>query len=259
MTYSEPAGPIRIERRPGVARIVFQRPAQGNALDLAMAREILAALRAAEADPTVHVLGLTGVGRFFCAGGDIHGIAEQLPANRPRYLRELATAAHDLALAIVRSRLIAVAGVNGAAAGAGLGLLLVSDWVLVSENARLVAAYSTIGLTPDTGVSFLLPRAVGHQRAVDLTLNGRRLTGVEAVEWGLANQSVPAADFAERLAQVEDGFLQGAVHALGPTKRLLRAPVIQDLETHLLAETHSIAELSANPDSVDLLDRYANG
>jgi 2-(1,2-epoxy-1,2-dihydrophenyl)acetyl-CoA isomerase len=258
VTHTESAGPIRIEHRPGVARIVFQRPAQGNALDLAMARDTLAALRAAEEDPTVHILSLTGEGRCFCAGGDIHAMAQRPPAHRPAYLRELATAAHELALAIVRSRLLAIAGVNGAAAGAGLGLLLASDWVLVSENAPIVAAYSTIGLTPDTGVSYLLPRAVGHQRAIDLTLNARRLTGLEAVEWGLANQSVPAADFAERLTQVEDGFLQGAVHVLGPTKHLLRAPVIQELEARLLAETHSIAALSAHPASVELVDRFAN-
>lgn len=258
MTRTDSAGPIRIEHRPGVARIVFQRPAQGNALDLAMARETLAALRAAEEDPTVHILGLTGAGRCFCAGGDIRAMAQRPAARRPAYLRDLATAAHELALAIVRSRLLVIAGVNGAAAGAGLGLLLASDWVLVSENATLVAAYSAIGLTPDTGVSYLLPRAVGHRRAIDLTLNGRRLSGAEAVEWGLANQAVPAADFAERLAKVEDGFLHGAVHALGPTKRLLRAPVIEELEARLRAETHSIATLSAHPDSVELINRFAN-
>lgn len=256
--HPEPVETIRTERRSGIVRIVFQRPVQRNALNVAMAREILAALRAAEEDPSVHVLTLTGEGRSFCAGGDVHSMAERLPEHRPEYLRELATAAHDLALAIVRSRLLVIAGVNGAAAGAGLGLLLVSDCVLVAENAPLVAAYSEIGLTPDTGVSFLLPRTVGHQRAVELTLNGRRLIGPEAVEWGLAGQSVPAADFAERLARVEDGFLQGAVHALGPTKALLRASLLPELENHLRAETESIAALSAHPDSVDLVHRFAN-
>lgn len=223
-----------------------------------MARDTLSALRAAEEDPTVHVLTLTGEGRAFCAGGDVPSMAEHLPEHRPDYLRELATRVHALALAVVRSRLLVIAGVNGAGAGAGLGLLLVSDWVLVSENAPVVAAYSTIGLTPDTGVSFLLPRTVGHQRAVDLTLNGRRLTGLEAVEWGLANQSVPAAEFIERLAQVEEGFLQGAVHALAPTKALLWAPLLPDLENHLRAEAESIARLSAHPDSMVLVDRFAN-
>ena len=75
---------------------------------------------------------------------------------------------------------------------------------------------------------------------------------------GIGQSIGSRSGFIERLTQVEDGFLQGAVHALGPTKRLLRAPVIRDLETHLLPETVSIAELSAHPDSVDLLDRFAN-
>lgn len=248
---------IRAERRPGVVRLVLDRAEEGNALNLQMARDALAALRAAEADPEVHVLTLTGAGRFFCGGGDVRSIAEHPPEQRPAYLAALADASHKLALALVTSRLLVVAGVNGAAAGAGLGLVLNSDWVLVAEEATLLAAYGAIGLTPDTGVSYLLPRVLGHPRTVEMTLGGRRLSGNEAVAWGLANASAPTAVFDGELIVAEDAFLQGAVQTLAPTKRLLRAGMIEGYAAHLRDESASIAALSAHPDTVRRVNRFA--
>ena len=249
---------IRVERRAGVVRVVLDRPSDGNALDLRLAREALAALRGAEADPTVHLLTLTGSGRLFCAGGDVKSMAGHPAAERPEFLRELASAARDLALALVRSRLLLIAGVNGTAAGAGLGLLLNSDWVLIREDASVLAAYAGMGLSPDTGVSYLLPRAVGHQRAVELTLGGRKLSGAEAVEWGIANEAVPPDEFAARLTETEDRFRRGAVGAYGPTKRLLRRGVGAGYAAHLREEITSISERSSAPESVALVDAFAD-
>lgn len=248
---------IRVEQRTGAVRIVWDRAATGNAVDLHLARETLSAVRRAEADPTVHVLTLTGSGRFFSAGGDVKGMAGRPAAERPRFLRELASAARDLALAMVRSRLLIIAGVNGTAAGAGLGLILNSDWALIRGDATVLAAYAAIGLTPDTGVSYLLPRAVGHQRSVELTLGGRRLTGAEAVEWGIAAESVSAEEFTERLTAVEDRFLAGAVGSYGPTKQLLRRGVVVEYETHLAEEISVIAERSGTPESAALVEGFA--
>ena len=248
---------VRVEHRAGVVRIVWDRAATGNAVDLDLARETLSALRRAEADPTVHVLTLTGSGRFFSAGGDVKGMAGRPATERPGFLRELASAARDLALAMVRSRLLIIAGVNGTAAGAGLGVILNSDWALIREDATVLAAYAAIGLTPDTGVSYLLPRAVGHQRSVELALGGRRLTGTEAVEWGIAAESVSAEEFAERLTEVEDRFVAGTAGSYGSTKRLLRRGVVAEYETHLAEEISVIAERSGTPESVALVDGFA--
>lgn len=248
---------IRVEQRTGVVRIMWDRAATGNAVDLDLARETLSALRRAEADPTVHVLTLTGSGRFFSAGGDVKDMAGRPAAERPGFLRELASAAGDLALAMVRSRLLIIAGVNGTAAGAGLGLILNSDWALIREDATVLAAYAAIGLTLDTGVSYLLPRAVGHQRSVELTLGDRRLTGAEAVEWGIAAESVAAEEFTERLTEVEDRFLAGAVGSYGPTKQLLRRGVVGEYETHLAEEISVIAERSGTPESAALVEGFA--
>lgn len=248
---------IRVERRPGVTRVILNRPTEGNALNIEMAHEIVAALHEAEADSSVHLFTITGEGRFFCAGGDVKSMANHDAAERPAYLKILAGAAHEVALPVMRSRLLVTAGVNGTAAGAGLALMLNADCSLIAEEATVVAAYAGIGLSPDTGVSHLLPRTVGHQRAVDLTLNGRALSGQEAVEWGLAQEAVPAESFARRLREVEDRLLKGAVQAYGPTKALLRAEALKGYEEHLEQEVVHISELSGHPETVKLVDRFA--
>lgn len=256
MTLTNTPSAVRIERRPGVVRLILNRPADGNALTLDMARGVLAALRDAESDPDVHVLTLTGEGRFFCAGGDVTSMASYEAVDRPAFLRSLADAAHAVALAMMRSRLLILAGVNGTAAGAGFGLVLNSDWVLASDRSSMLAAYSSMGLSPDTGVAHLLPRAVGHQRAIDLALNGRILSGADAVDWAIANEVTEAASFGQRLTEVEDRFLGGAVQTYGPTKRLLRAAALNGYEEHLRHESASIAELSGHPDTVQRVDRF---
>lgn len=250
------AAPLRIQARPGVVRVTLDRPAQGNALSLAMARELLAAVHAAEADPDVHVLTLTGAGRFFCGGGDVAAMGAASPAERPAVLRELAGAASEVALALVRSRLLVLAGVNGTAAGAGLGLVLNADVVLVRDDALLLAAYAGIGLAPDTGVSWWLPRAVGPVRAAELTLRGRRLTGAEAVEWGVASEAVSGDEFEARLDALEDELAAGAVHAYGPTKALLRGPEIVGYAEHLDRETAAISAASGHPEAVRRVDAF---
>ncbi|PBB09378.1 enoyl-CoA hydratase [Kocuria sp. WRN011] len=256
MTTSDTPSAVRIEHRSGVVRLVLNRPADGNAFTLDMAREALAALRDAESDPDVHVLTLTGEGRFFCAGGDVTSMASYEPADRPAFLRDLADAAHDVALAMMRSRLLIIAGVNGTAAGAGFGLVLNSDWVLASDQSSMLTAYSKMGLSPDTGVAYLLPRTVGHQRATDLALNSRVLSGADAVDWGLANEVTAAASFAEQLTEVEDRFLSGATQTYGSTKKLLRAATLDGYEEHLRNESASIAKLSGHPETVQRVDRF---
>ena len=256
MTSNDIPAAVRLERRPGVVRLIMNRPADGNAFTLDMAREAVAALRHAESDPDIHVLTLTGEGRFFCAGGDVTSMASYEPADRPTFLRDLADAAHDVALAMMRSRLLIIAGVNGTAAGAGFGLVLNSDWVLASDQSSMLAVYASMGLSPDTGVAYLLPHVVGHQRATDLALNARMLSGADAVDWGIANEVTAAASFPERLTEIEDRFLAGAVQTYGPTKKLLRAATLEGYEQHLRNESVSIAKPSGHPETVQRVDRF---
>lgn len=248
---------VRVEARPGVRRVVLDRPDQGNALSLDLGREVLAIVREAEADASVHVLTLTGAGRLFCGGGDVRAMAAAAPEDRPGVIAELAAAASDLALALVRSRLVVLAGVNGTAAGAGLGLLLNADLALVREDARLLTAYGAAGLVPDTGVSWWLPRTVGPARAAQLALDGRQLTGTEAVEWGLAAEVAAGDRFEARLTELEDELAAGAVHTYGPTKALLRGPDLEGFEEHLRRESAAIAAASGHPEAVARVDAFA--
>lgn len=247
---------VRVERRDGIVRLTLDRPAQANALSLAMARELTEAVRAAEADPDVHVLTITGAGRFFCGGGDVAAMGAVPGEDRPAVLQALADAAGEMALALVRSRLVVVAGVNGTTAGAGLGLVVNADLALVREDAAVLTAYTGIGLVPDTGVSWWLPRLVGPARAAELALRGRRLTGAEAVEWGLATEAVPGEDFDARLTALEDELAAGSVHAYGPTKALLRGPMVEGYAEHLDREAAAIAEASGHPGAVRRVDAF---
>lgn len=252
--------PLLVERRPGLVRLVLDRPSAGNALDLDLVRALTDELERVEADPGVRVLTLTGQDRFFCAGGDVATMAAVPSGERHEALRRLATGTARLVAALARTRLLVVAGANGVTAGAGLGLLLAADWALVAEDAPIVGAFSAVGLTPDTGVSYLLPRVVGHQRAVDLTLGGRRLTGAEAVDWGLAGACAPTADFERELRRAEDRFLETPGHVLAPTTGLLRAARFgPGWEEHLRTEAVRVAQMAATPESIHLVDAFAAG
>lgn len=249
--------PVQVEHRPGLVRLVLDRPSSGNALDIGLVRALTIELERAEADPGIRVLTLTGRDRFFCAGGDVAMISSVPAQDRYEALLELATGTARLIAALARTRLLVIAGINGITAGAGLGLLLAADWVLVADDARIVGAFANVGLTPDTGVSFLLPRTVGHQRAVELALGGRRLIGQEAVGWGLAAATAPTDDFNRQLGEAEERFLATPGHVLAPTTGLLRASRFgPGWEEHLRTEAQRVAEMAATAESIRLVEDF---
>lgn len=239
----------------GVARILLDRPADANALDFAMAHSLLAALRAAEQKPDVHVLTVTGAAHFFCGGGDVKAMAAA--SDKPAFLQELVDAAHELMLAMAQSRLFLIAAVNGPAAGAGLGLVLNSDYVVASGQARFLAAYSTLGLTPDSGVSYLLPRAIGHQRAMELLLVGRKLSAREAAAWGLVNEVVAPDDLQSRVDALSETLAARSSHAWEATKGLVNRELIDEYRAHLAAESSQISRMVARRDSQERIARFS--
>jgi 2-(1,2-epoxy-1,2-dihydrophenyl)acetyl-CoA isomerase len=247
---------IQLETRNGVARLVLDRAAEANALDLALARDALGALRTAERDPSVRVLAITGAGDFFCGGGDVKAMAA---ADDPSaFLAELGDAVHEFVLGLATSRLFVVAGVNGPAAGGGLGLVLGADYVIASDRAWFLAAYASIGLTPDSGVSYLLPRVVGHQRAMELLLTGRKLEASDAVQWGLANEVVAHEGFDSRMSALCESVATRLPHVLASTKKLVSRGQLENYRAHLAEESATIARMAAHPESMALITRFAN-
>lgn len=180
-----------VQYRPGpIAHLVFNRPRVKNALDAGCWPLLADALRRFEKDPDARVLVLSGAGGDFCSGADLSGninaSADQVSAK----MREVAS----IIIHLHTMPKPTVARVDGVAVGVGMSLALGCDIVLASDRARFGAVFSRVGLTPDGGLSWLLPRVVGPHKAKELTLLGRLVEGPEARELGLANLVVPVAE-----------------------------------------------------------------
>src|SRR6201996_374872 len=203
-----------------VVTLTIDRPDAGNAINLELAATLRDAVRDAIADPGCAALVIAASGRVFCSGGDLASIAGA--ADVRGHLRELALTLHEAMTLLRESRLVVVAAVTGAAAGAGFALALNADLVVAGESARFLAAYAAVGLTPDTGLSYLLPRAVGAHRATELALLGRTLDARTAREWGIVNEVVRDSAVTERAGELARTVASGPRPAVAETKRLLR-------------------------------------
>jgi 2-(1,2-epoxy-1,2-dihydrophenyl)acetyl-CoA isomerase len=215
----------------GVRTITLNRPDRLNAVNAALAEELPRAVADAGREDAVRAVVITGAGRGFCAGLDL-GEPPSLPSgSRAERLDDLAWVGRWV-LAMVECEKPVVAAVNGAAAGAGLGLALAADVRLVAAGARLTAGYVRRGLSPDAGVSYFLPRLVGLSRAADIVLTGRDVGAEEAERIGLASRVLPAEGFAEGVAEYARQLAAGPPLAHALTKRLL----VQSLDTPLRAQ-----------------------
>ncbi|MBD9736190.1 enoyl-CoA hydratase/isomerase family protein [Streptomyces sp. H28] len=212
---------VRYGVEDGVATITLTRPEASNSIDLATARSLRAAVDAAGADDSAGVILLAGEGPRFCAGGDVAWVMGQ-----PEPSAALLDLASELDGALQRLDALpkpVVASVRGAAAGAGLGVVLAADVVVSAATTRYLTAYAGVGLTPDCGVSWLLPRAVGRQRALELALTGRVLSAEEAREWGLVTTVVEDDALDRATAEVTAKLAAASPFALGQTRRLIRS------------------------------------
>jgi 2-(1,2-epoxy-1,2-dihydrophenyl)acetyl-CoA isomerase len=231
----------------GVASITLNRPAHGNAMSLEVMERLLRAIRDAEADPSCTVLVIRGAGRVFCGGGDLNDLARAGTDDELQH--RMVTALQDAMFALASSRLVVISAVGGAAAGAGLGLVLNTDIVLASTKASFHGAYGAIGLTPDAGVSALLPGAIGSKRAGAMLLTGRPVPAAQAQEWGLVAELLEPEALDARADELAAQLSAGAAQALGTTKRLLGAPALAGYRAQLDDEAAAITAISTHPDT----------
>lgn len=247
--------PVRYVCEEGVARIVLSRPARANAIDLSTAQALGAAVdRAAASD--VRAVVVLGEGRRFCAGGDVAAMAAA--PDRAAYLEMLALAVDDVFQRLGGLSKPVVAGVRGAVAGAGLALMLSCDVIVSAASTKFLSAYTDVGLTPDCGVSYLLPRAIGQQRALELALTGRVLSAAEGREWGLVTEVVDEASVDARAVQLGEGLAAGPTHALGETRRLLRSGHLTR-EQAGREEARVIARAIGGAEATALVESFASG
>lgn len=240
-------GPVSMETSDGVAHVRLCRPERGNAIDLATARGLLAAATRCERD-AVRAVVLSGAGRSFCVGGDLREFAELSGTALAGHLRAVTDALHDALRGFARLDAPLVAAVQGAVAGAGVGLAAAADLTLAAAGTTFVLAYTGIGYSPDAGVTWSLPRLVGPRRALDLLLTNRPVDAREAAEMGLVSRVVAPADLAAEAEKLAAGLAAGAMAALSATRRLVAAGLTTDLSAHLDREAAALAEAAVSPD-----------
>src|SRR3984957_4905716 len=230
---------VRVEIREHVAHITLTRADVANTMNLQFGREFLATALAVRSNHAVRAVLMTGQGKNFCFGGDLKGMVASGGDVRA-YLSELTTNLHAGIALLARLDAPVIAAVNGTAAGAGLGLVLAADLAIAARSAKFVSAYTGGGLTPDAGCTFLLPRAVGYKRAMELFLTNRVLDAQQALDWGLVNQIVEDDSLAETAAALAARLAAGPAGAFGAVKRLL-GDSEQGVEAQLARESRSIA------------------
>ena len=236
----------------GFAHLELNRPHAANAFDLETARELATAVDAAAADADVRAILVTGTGPRFCAGGDVASFVAA--SDPPAYVEQLATELDAAFRALAAAEKPVVAAVQGAVAGAGLALMLSSDVIVSAPDTRFVFAYPGIGFTPDCGLSYLLPRAVGQQRALSFALTGKPLTASVALEWGLVSEV--ADDPGARARDLAAGFAIGPATALGQTRRLMRQAWEMSRAQTGAEEARTIAEMVKGEEARALIARF---
>jgi len=244
---------VDVETRGSVAVVTLNRPAQANTLNLQVGMDLLAAAMTCARSSAVRAVVLTGAGKNFCFGGDLRGIAAKGATDA--YLRELTSYLHAAISLFVRMDPPVVAAVHGTTAGAGIGLLAMADLAVAAESAKFVLAYTGSGLTPDAGTSFLLPRAVGTRRAMELMLLNRTLTAPEALNWGLVNRVVPDATLLDAALALATQLAAGPTRAFGKVKRLV-AQSMGGLESQMVLEAETIAAQAASAEGAEGINAF---
>lgn len=215
----------------GVATLTLNRPEVMNALSTRMRAELLDAVRHAE--QSARVIVLTGAGRAFCSGQDLGDGANVAQIDLERTLRD---EYEPLLRAIMDCRIPTIAAVNGAAAGAGANLALACDVVIAAQSASFIQAFTRIGLMPDAGGTYWLPRQVGFARAMGAMLFADKISSTQAAQWGMIWEAVADEDFTAHIARRAETLANGPTVAYRGVKEALRQSSANDLETQLSLE-----------------------
>ncbi|MBC7541902.1 MAG: enoyl-CoA hydratase/isomerase family protein [Candidatus Sericytochromatia bacterium] len=230
----------------GVGQILFDRPASLNALDADVLQRFWDLSVQATTDPAVRVITMRGAGKAFTAGGDVAAMAKCPASQRQALFHRMVSMLHEGLSVLLRSGKPVIAGVRGVAAGAGFSLALASDLVVAARDARFTMAYTKMGLTPDGGGSFFLPRVVGQHRAMELMLTNRMLNADEALAWGVANRLCEPAALESTLQAWAAELAAGPAEALRRAKLVMANDLLHGLEEHLQVEKHGIVTSSVH-------------
>ena len=237
----------------GVATLTLNRPAQKNAIDAVMRTEIGDVIAAIRRDRGIQALVITGAGGVFCAGGDVRSLnvggSAELGRNR---MADLHLWLHDL----LNLGIPVIAAVDGPAYGAGFGLALAADFIIATPRARFCLSFQRLGLIPDCGVFYTLPRIVGLQRAKELCLSGREIDADEALKLGVVMEIHPEDQLALRARQMALSFSQASPTAISLTKSALNASLGSSLPAMLEMEATGQGLARSTDYHRDALERF---
>ena len=227
----------------GVATITLNRPQSLNAFTDGMIHETTDAFKQAERDNNVRVVVLTGAGRGFSSGQDLNEFRER--GDDITVSGHLRGGYHKLIKQMMKVEKPVIGAINGVAAGAGLGVALTCDLRVAAESAAFMLAFSRIGLVPDSGLNWLLPRIIGYPRAYAMAITADKLPAQTALSWGIVNEVVADAALAESAQKWAQRFAAGPTLAFGLTKRAMLKAFEQSFDEALDYEAH-IQEIAAH-------------
>lgn len=243
----------------GVALLTLNRPDQGNGVTPGLIRDLLAALADLEPDSSLRCVVLTGAGKQFCAGADLHEfqayVRDVLPVTGEPYNARIL---HPVTQRITTSRLVFLAAVNGGATAGGLDFSLACDLRVASTRARMGETYISMGLAPGNGGSWFLPRLVGSGVAAELALTGDVVDAARALELGLVSRVVEPDELLTTTVAIAARIAAKPGRALDATKQALRASWQQDLVTAMAASYWATASLQQTADLREAIDAFLN-
>ena len=245
MTYNT----ILFDLQGGVARLTLHRPDKLNSFNVAMHLEVRDALSKVAGDKSIRAMVLTGAGRGFCAGQDLadsavspgEGNSVDLGDSVEKYYGPLVLSVRALPIPVI-------CAVNGVAAGAGANLALACDIVIATKSASFIEPFCKLGLIPDTGGTYFLPRLIGTARAMGLAMLGEKLSAEQAAAWGLIWKCVDDAAFVMEVEALANQFASAPTQGLARTKRAIYGSLGNSLEEQLNIERDFMRELGYTSD-----------
>jgi enoyl-CoA hydratase/carnithine racemase len=237
VTQQQATGPVVLEERSGaVMTLRLNRPQKLNALNPEMGQALVHAILRASDDKEVRAVVVTGAGRAFCAGGDLELLRDVRKRKASRELEGLLTAGKELCLAIATMTKPVIAAVNGPAAGGGMNIALACDMRIASDQAKFAESFANVGLYPDFGGTYFLPRIVGLALAAELFYTAETLTAEDALRLGIVNRVFPADQFEGEVRKLAESLAAGPPIALRDAKRTILADDRKTLEDKLNQE-----------------------
>lgn len=247
---------VKVKKEKTVSYLSLDSPENLNALGLDIVSDLLNALIETEADPGTNVVVINSSGKAFSAGGDLVNLNQQAKAQAAEEMEQLVKAVADVILYLKKMTKIVISSVKSAAAGAGFSLALASDVIIAADNAQFMTAFVSVGLVSDGGNLFLLSKAIGSSRALNLSLTGRPIKAEEALALGLVAQVVPVDHLDKVTTQFAEKLAQGPLEAYRDIKALNYTVNYSELETYLKEETVAQTQAMVSDQFIEGTDAF---